>query len=122
MIDVAIMIYQQRHHARFPIISGPGNHREAANQATVDNVVVFASGSRRALSGEDLEVVTGIRRLRVFDFSTARDSVLRLDWPPSTARPSYPVRFGAFARTAALPCHRAAARRIVAALPHKPAR
>jgi hypothetical protein len=50
LVDDAVMVDEERHHPRLPIIGGPGNHRKAADEMTVDNVAVVACRGRGALS------------------------------------------------------------------------
>lgn len=78
MIDVALLVYEECRDTRLSVFGRPGDHREAANEAIVDDVAVFACWSCGTLGGEDLEIVAGIRSFRVLDFGGGRATYFTL--------------------------------------------
>src|SRR5512134_274364 len=55
--DLAVVAALERHDAGAPVVSGPGDEREAGDHVAVDHVVVSAAGRIGALLRENAEVV-----------------------------------------------------------------
>ena len=61
LVDDAVLIDDERHHAAFAVFGGVREQCEAGDHAAVDHVVVSAAGRVRALLRQDPEVVAAIR-------------------------------------------------------------
>src|SRR5262249_45211533 len=62
LVNRAVMVDDEGHHARIAVPGGPGDKREAADHLAFHHVVEHAALSGRSLSGEDLVVVAVERR------------------------------------------------------------
>src|SRR5262245_66481876 len=61
LVDPALVVHQERHHAGVPVFGGPGDQGEAADHLAARDIVDGAAGRARSLAGEDLVVIAVIR-------------------------------------------------------------
>src|SRR5262245_3203297 len=69
LIDDAVMVHHEGHHAGGAVLRGEGDHAEAADHVSVGHVVRGAAGRIRPLPGQDPVVVAVVRNrplLRAF--------------------------------------------------------
>ena len=62
LINPALLVDDERHHAGVGPFRRPGHQRKSGNHPAIDDVVVFAARRVPALTGQDFEIVAVIRR------------------------------------------------------------